>query len=82
MFGLARLKRTTAAQMGSETLHAEAAMTTLDGWLSTGILISLVLNAWLGWWWTDSAAALLVAGFAVVEGVGHWRESAPHDDAG
>jgi len=81
MFGLARLKRTTAAEMGSEPLQAEAAMTFLDGCLSTGILVALLLNTWFGWWWTDAAAALLVAGFAINEGVGHWRESAPHDDA-
>lgn len=78
MFGLSRLKRTTAEKMGSETLRAEAAMTFLDGCLSAGILTALVLNAEFGWWWADAAAALLVAVFAVNEGVGHWRESAPH----
>jgi divalent metal cation (Fe/Co/Zn/Cd) transporter len=78
MFGLARLKHVTADELGSEPLQAEAAMTFLDGCLSTGILIALVLNAWLGWWWTDAAAALLVAGLANNEGVEHWRESAPH----
>ena len=57
-------------------------MTFLDGCLSTGILTALVLNAWLGWWWTDAAAALLVAGFAINEGVEHWRESAPHAEVG
>jgi divalent metal cation (Fe/Co/Zn/Cd) transporter len=81
MFGLARLKRVTGEDLGSETLRAEASMTLLDGCLSTGILIALVLNAWLGWWWSDAAAALLVAGFAVNEGVEHWRESAPHTQA-
>jgi divalent metal cation (Fe/Co/Zn/Cd) transporter len=80
MFGLARLKRVTADAAGSETLHAEAGMTFLDGCLSTGILVALVLNAWLGWWWTDGAAAFLVAGFAVDEGLHRWRESAPHAD--
>ena len=79
MFGLARLKRTTAAELGSEPLQAEAALTFLDGCLSTGILTALVLNAWLAWWWTDAAAALLVAGFALKEGIDHWRESAPHE---
>jgi divalent metal cation (Fe/Co/Zn/Cd) transporter len=82
MFGLSRLKRSTAREFGSETLQAEAAMTFLDGCLSTGILIALVLNAWLGWWWTDAAAALLVAGFALKEGVDHWLESAPHEEDG
>jgi divalent metal cation (Fe/Co/Zn/Cd) transporter len=80
MLGLARLKRVTADELGSETLRAEAAMTLLDGCLACGILVALVLNAWLGWWWTDGAAALLVAGFAINEGIDHWRESAPHDE--
>jgi len=80
MFGLSRLKRVTAAELGSETLHAEAAMTFLDGCLSSSVLVALVLNAAFAWWWTDPAAALLVAAFAVKEGVDHWRESAPHED--
>ncbi len=80
MFGLAGLKRVTARDLGSEPLQAEASLTFLDGCLSTGILTALVLNASLGWWWTDATAALLVAAYAVNEGVGHWRESAPHED--
>jgi len=80
MFGLARLKRTTASELASETLGAEAAMTFLDGCLSTGILTALVLNVLFGWWWTDATAALVVAGFALSEGVQHWRVSAPHPD--
>ncbi len=80
MFGLARLKQVTARRLGSETPGAEAAMTFLDGCLSAGILLALVLNAWRGWWWADAGAALLVAGVAVSEGAEHWRESRPHDD--
>ena len=80
MFGLARLKRVTADELGSEPLQAEAGMTFLDGCLSTGILTALVLNVWLGWWWTDAAAAFLVAAFAINEGVDHWRDAAPHDE--
>src|SRR5438067_9150247 len=48
MFGLAHLKRTTATELASEPLHAEAGMTFLDGSLSIGILTALVLNALLG----------------------------------
>lgn len=78
MFSLAVLKRRTATQMASETLSAEASMTFLDGCLSSSILVALVLNTTLGWWWTDALAALVVAGFAMSEGVRHWQESAPH----
>lgn len=79
MFGLAVLKRRTADELASETLRAEAAMTFLDGSLSTGILIALLLNMVGGWWWADAAAALLVAAFAIREGIAHWQESRPHE---
>ena len=37
------------------------------------MLVGLVLNAWLGWWWADPAAALVLAGLAVREGRSAWR---------
>ena len=78
MFGLSVLKRRTGRRIPSETLLAESAMTFLDGCLATSVLLALILNAVLHWWWTDAIAALAVAGFAAAEGVRHWRESAPH----
>jgi divalent metal cation (Fe/Co/Zn/Cd) transporter len=81
MFVLAVMKRRTAARMGSETLGAEASMTFLDGCLSSSILAALVVNTAFGWWWADALAALVVAGFAVAEGVRHWRGSTPHGTA-
>ena len=80
MFSLALLKRRTARAMSSETLAAEASMTFLDGCLSSGILLALVLNTTLGWWWTDPAAALGVAAYAVGDGRAHWHSAAPHLD--
>jgi divalent metal cation (Fe/Co/Zn/Cd) transporter len=79
MFGLSALKRHTAQQIPSETLLAEAALTFLDGCLATSVLAALVLNYTLGWWWADALAALIVAGFALTEGVRHWLDSAPHE---
>ena len=79
MFSLSVLKRKTAQQMPSETLLAESAMTLLDGCLATSVLVALVLNDAFGWWWADSLAALIVAGFALSEGIRHWKESAPHE---
>jgi divalent metal cation (Fe/Co/Zn/Cd) transporter len=79
MFGLSALKRNTGQRLPSETLLAESAMTFLDGCLASSVLVALVLNDALGWWWTDAIAALVVAGFASAEGVRHWRESAPHE---
>jgi divalent metal cation (Fe/Co/Zn/Cd) transporter len=32
------------------------------------------LNAWAGWWWADPAAALVIAAFAVREGLEAWQD--------
>jgi hypothetical protein len=37
------------------------------------LLLGLVLNSTLGWWWTDSLAALVIAGLAVREGLEAWH---------
>ena len=80
MFSLAWMKRRTGVALGSEPLVAESAMSFLDGCLSTGVLVALVLNLAFGWWWTDAGAALIVAGFAVADGVRHWLGSTPHGE--
>ena len=61
MFSLAIVKRRTANALGSAPLRSEAALTFLDGILSTLTLTGLALNAALGWAWADPAAALIVA---------------------
>lgn len=67
MFTLARWKKRVGTELDSEPFLAEATLTHLDGWLATGILTALSLNAVLGWWWADPLAALALAGFAVKE---------------
>jgi len=78
MFGLALKKRSLAATANSEPLAAEARLTFLDGCLASGILIALVLNAVWRLWWTDPAAALLVAALCVREALANWRETRDH----
>jgi divalent metal cation (Fe/Co/Zn/Cd) transporter len=75
MFGLAVTKRRTAEALDSAPLRSEASMTFLDGILSTLTLTGLALNAALGWWWADPAAALLVAVAAAGEGRENVRAS-------
>ncbi len=70
---LAVAKRRTADRLGSPTLRADSRETLLCSWLSVALLVGLVLNSWLGWWWADPIAALVIAGFAVSEGVEAWR---------
>lgn len=75
MFGLARWKQRTADALGSAALRSEAAMTRLDGMLSVLTLSGLALNAVLGWWWADPAAALVIAVAALNEARENWEEA-------
>jgi divalent metal cation (Fe/Co/Zn/Cd) transporter len=88
MFGLAIAKHRLANRLDSAPLRSEATMTFLDGILSTATMTGLALNAALGWWWADPAAALLVAFAAANEARENWHEAgeilrdSPSEDAG
>jgi hypothetical protein len=53
--------------------------------LSAGLLVELVLNSALGWWWADAGAALVIAAIAVREGIDAWKGdvccTVPHTNA-
>jgi divalent metal cation (Fe/Co/Zn/Cd) transporter len=74
MLLLARSKRRVGLALSSRPLLADANMSLLDGLLAAGVLVALVLDLSMGWWWTDPAAALAIAAIAVREGVGGWQE--------
>lgn len=59
---LARAKRRLALQLGSQAAVAEAAQTNVCTMLSAALLVGLIANAALGWWWADPAAGLVIAG--------------------
>lgn len=52
---------------------ADAAETFLCTYLSAVLLVGLLLNATVGWWWADPLAALVIAGLALKEGREAWR---------
>lgn len=70
---LARAKRRVGERLGSRAVTADATETTLCVWLSAIVLVGLVANAALGWWWADPLAALGVVYVAGREGIEHWR---------
>ena len=82
MFSLAVAKRKTATELGSAPLHSEANMTFLDGVLSTATLIGLALNAFVGLWWADPLAALLVGIAAGNEARETWQHAQDFETAG
>lgn len=66
---LARAKRSIAMQLRSGALAAEAKQTMICSYLSAILLGGLILNAWLGWWWADPIAALVMVPLIAWEGV-------------
>ena len=76
MPALAWAKRRVGHELASATVVADSVQTTLCSYLSLIVLGGLALNAALGWWWADPAAALAVAAIAVREGVEAWRGEA------
>lgn len=80
MPALAVAKRRTAIELGSPTLRADAAETMLCAWLSVVLLVGLVLNATVGWWWADPLAAIGIAGLAAKEGLEAWRGESCEDE--
>ncbi|HEX3623711.1 MAG TPA: cation transporter [Acidimicrobiales bacterium] len=76
MFALARAKRRTGLALDSRPLVANASMTLIDGCLAAGILVALVLDRQVGWWWADPIAAAVVGLIALNEARDNWRSSA------
>ncbi|MCX8456666.1 cation diffusion facilitator family transporter [Paenarthrobacter ureafaciens] len=79
-------QRRAGRELGSRTAVADSKQTLLCTYLSAVLLVGLVLNSTLGWWWADAVAALIIAGIAVREGINAWKGEAccavPHADHG
>jgi cation diffusion facilitator family transporter len=67
LLGWAKLR--TARALRSGALRADAYETIACAWLSLTTLVGLGLNAALGWWWADPAAALVLVPLIVREGL-------------
>ena len=65
---LANAKRRVAAQLSSCALTAEARQTDICMYLSLLLLAGLAANQWLGWWWADPVAALVMVPLIAYEG--------------
>lgn len=73
---LSWFERRTGHELGSASAVADSKQTLICTYLSAALLVGLVLNSLLGWAWADSLAALVIAGFAVREGLEAWRGDA------
>jgi divalent metal cation (Fe/Co/Zn/Cd) transporter len=70
---LARAKRSVGRKLNSAATVSEAEQNQICAYLSIALLVGLLANALLGWWWADPAAALVIAGVAGWEGWKSWK---------
>lgn len=70
---LSWVQRRAGRELGSSSAVADSKQTLLCTYLSAVLLVGLLLNAMLGWSWTDPVAALVIAVIAAREGIGAWR---------
>jgi divalent metal cation (Fe/Co/Zn/Cd) transporter len=70
---LSCFERRTGRELGSASAVADSKQTLICTYLSAALLVGLVLNSLLGWAWADSIAALVIAVFAIREGIEAWR---------
>ena len=70
---LSYAQRRAGREFGSASAVADSKQTLLCTYLSAVLLVGLVANATLGWWWADPVAALIIAAVAAREGRQTWR---------
>ena len=73
MPALGRAKQRLGARLGSEATAGEGLQNLMCAAQAGAVLIGLVVTATLGWSWLDPAIGLLIAGWAVYEGIEAWH---------
>ncbi len=66
---LSRAKRNVGHALGSAAMHADAKQTEFCTYLSAILLLGLLANAFLGLWWADPVAALIMVPIIAKEGI-------------
>ena len=66
---LSREKRKVGRALGSVAMYADARQTEFCTYPSAILLVGLLLNAFLGLWWADPLAALIMVPIIAKEGV-------------
>nr|WP_218110698.1 cation transporter [Mycolicibacterium grossiae] len=70
---LSYAQRRAGRELGSASAVADSKQTLLCTYLSGVLLIGLVVNSVLGWWWADPLVGLFIAAVALKEGREAWR---------
>ncbi len=75
MLALAAGKHSAGTKLGNKVLATEARVTLVDAYLAASVLLGLVCNALLGWWWADPLAGLVIVFYGLIEGSHAWKEA-------
>ena len=67
MFALAWGKARTGTALDNSVLRTEGRVTLIDGLLAAAVLLGLVLNVALGFWWADPLAGYMLVYYAARE---------------
>ncbi|OXM46083.1 cobalt transporter [Amycolatopsis alba DSM 44262] len=70
---LSHAQRRAGRELGSASAVADSKQTLLCTYLSGVLLVGLLLNSLLGWYWADPLVALVIAAVAIKEGREAWR---------
>ena len=70
---LSTAQRQAGRTLGSRAAIADSKQTLLCTYLSAVLLVGLVLNSTLGWWWADPIVGFFIAFLAIREGREAWR---------
>ena len=68
MLALAAGKHRVGTLLENPVLKTEARVTLVDAYLAGSVLLGLLLNSILGWWWADPLAGLVIVFYGFVEG--------------
>ncbi len=70
---LGAAKKRLGARLESGATSGEGTQNLLCAYLAAAVLVGLLANTLLGWWWLDPVVALGIAALAVREGIEAWR---------
>jgi divalent metal cation (Fe/Co/Zn/Cd) transporter len=68
MLALATGKARTGKALDNRVLQTEARVTLIDAYLAAAVLLGLLTNAALSWWWADPLAGLVIVYYGLREG--------------
>jgi len=68
MFGLAARKTKVGSALDNPVLLTEGRVTFIDGVLACAVLLGLLLNTLVGWWWSDPGVGYILVYYAAREG--------------